>query len=162
MTPEKVTELLPAVMQATMDAGSPLDALVRVMAALHTSVEEGAGQFPQSLSPWQAPAPFVPMLERWVGLQPGLAVDEARARNLLGRAAELWRLRGTVPGIVRLLELATGVQGFQVRSGAEPFTLVVHAPPEARPQEGRVLRIVHAMKPAAVRCTGITYPEVAP
>lgn len=159
MSPEKVALILPAIVQSAIERGSPLDALVRVMAELHSSVEAETGRFPATLSPWETPEPFVPMLERWVGLGPGIAVDEVHTRHLIERAAGLWRMRGTELGIVRLLELATGLTGYRVRAGEEPFALVLEAPAEARDQENRVRRIVHAMKPAAVRFGGIAYPS---
>jgi phage tail-like protein len=159
MSPEQVARLLPAVLQAATEQGSVLDAAVRVMAALHTSVDASRRTFPDALSPWRAPAPFVAMLERWVGLEPAMAVDEAHARALVARAAGLWRMRGTEGGLVLLLELATGLPGYRVRQGPEPFTLVVHAPAGARAQERRIHRAVHAMKPAAVRLAGVVFDD---
>lgn len=157
MTPEEVARLLPAVVQSGLRDGAPLSALVDLLAHSHTSVGEQIAEFPVALSPWRAPPEFVGMLERWVGLEPATAVSEAHARQLIGRAVGLWRMRGTDAGIVRLLELATGLTGFRVHPGGEAFTLVVLAPSEARDQDSRIRRIVALMKPAAVRLVDVEF-----
>ena len=74
-------------------------------------------------------------------------------------AAELAKWRGTRRGLVRLLELATGVTGFEIVEGRapdgtpRPFSIDVIVPAGAAAELPLVTRILTKEKPAYATCT---------
>lgn len=168
MRRDEIERLLPTMYQLAARPGSPLDALLHVMADLHEPDEQLLANVDSLFDPYRAPAPLVPWLTRWVGLE-WLVADEdgemdpadqvrafgpglGRLRDVLaaGHAAAQWR--GTEVGLTLLLTAATGITGFGVAEPADrPFHLVVTAPARARPHAATVRRIVETTKPAA--CT---------
>ncbi len=170
MRAETIAGLLPDVIRRTHVPGGVLDAVLAVMAEQHRPVESVLEHFDLYVDPYRCPARFVPYLARWVGydwLLPGdptgsaaLPTGDGPLRDLLAEAAELARLRGTGPGLLRTLELAVGVRGFSVEPGPaeRPFTIVVRAPSAARPFADLVARIVTHDKPAFVTAE-VTYAD---
>jgi len=152
--------LLPTMFQLAARPGSPLDALLHVMADLHEPDERILAQVDAIVDPYRAPDPFVPWLTKWVGIdwlvtdddgndvvfEPGLA----RLRDCIAVAHEVATWRGTETALTRMLTAATGLRGFAVEEPPErPFHLVVTAPPDTAAYRGLLLRIVAALKPAA-------------
>jgi hypothetical protein len=85
-------------------------------------------------------------------------------RELIAAAAFLSQWRGTAKGLLRFLETATGVEGFEIEEHArdangqpQPFHILVRAPAEAERYRGLVERIIEAEKPAYVTYE-LTYP----
>lgn len=151
MTPEQVARLLPQILESACSRGTPLAALVELMASLHGSVEEATARLPSVLAPWRTPSRFVALLADWLGLPREAGVDEAHTRALIERAASFFRRRGTERALLQMLELATGLSGFALHAGDEPFALTLQTPSGASRQRERVAEIVACMKPAAVR-----------
>jgi len=60
-------------------------------------------------SPALADPEFLPWLASWVALVMDEEWDEAKRRQLIGEAVELYRWRGTVKGLRRYLEIYTGL-----------------------------------------------------
>lgn len=164
--------LLPGVFQRTVTPGSPLGALLDVMEALHQPAEDVLTTLDAYFDPHRTTDDFVPYLARWLDLEwlmvsdPGdplpsdfvpLASGTGRLRELIAAAVPLSRVRGTARGLVRFLEIATGVEGFTVDEqvpGADgrprPFHLRVRVPAAGQPYAALVRRIVDAQKPAYV------------
>ena len=172
MKRNEIEQLLPQVMQRTSQAGSPLYALLEAMEALHAPSEEVLAEVGSYVNPYQTPDRFVPWLARWVDLDRFLAdapspreedaVDAfpsglGRLRTLISAAAELSKWRGTSRGLVRFLEIATGLQGFQVEEQVldsdghpRPFHIRVSAPLQSARYQALIQQIVEAEKPAYV------------
>lgn len=60
--------------------------------------------------PATAPATFLPWLAGWVAMSLDERLSEPQQRALLSNAAELFRKRGTVPGLKRVLAIVSGVE----------------------------------------------------
>lgn len=156
---------LPAPNEAPL---TPLAALLDVMAYTFGQVEARFDAFPESLHPDRAWSRFLPMLARWLHVDLALAPDEVALRALIGRAARLWRLRGTERGLNQALETVLGPHAHRVtqpkveiqsrnqrlRGGRfEAFHIRVSVRPEFARHESAVERVIHAMKPAHVSHT---------
>jgi phage tail-like protein len=178
MKRNEIEQLLPEVFRRTIRPGNPLDALLAVMAALHAPSEEVLAELDLYLDPYRTPDTFVPYLARWVDLQRFLAElpepegeDQTsgaplsvpfagglgRLRDLITAAATLSKWRGTAKGLLRFLETATGVQGFEIDEAVpgpdgkpKPFHLRVQAPAKAKPYRAVIQRIIEMEKPAYV------------
>ena len=172
-----IERLLPNVVQRTATAGSPLDALLAVMEAMHAPAEAALAGLGDTFHPYRCPERFVPYLAGWVDLDRflsddgdgtmGLSSGLGPLREVVAAAARLARRRGTAGGLVELLELATGVRGFaveeEVRNAAgevRPFVVRVRVPAAAMRHRDLVERIIEAEKPAHVRCD-IVLPAAA-
>ncbi|MDQ4125565.1 MAG: phage tail protein [Actinomycetota bacterium] len=169
MRQAEIRRLLPSVFERTVDGGGPLAPLLDVMEHLHEPAERVLSELDAYLDPVRTRDDFVPMLARWLDLDwlmvenpeealpsdfAPLASGTGRMRALAGAAASLSKLRGTVDGLTRFLEIATGVRGFSIYenvtadSATRPFHLLVSVPAPARGYEAMVRRIVEAQKPA--------------
>lgn len=167
---DAIRRLLPTVYQLAATPGSPLDAALHVMSDLHEPDERLLAVVEHVFDPYRTPAPFVPWLTRWVGLDwlvadtpddlgggdadgvapstftPGLG----RLRDVVAAGHAIAQWRGTDAGLRLLLTAATGASGFDVEESPDrPFHLVVRAPAEVSPHAAVVRRIVERMKPAA-------------
>jgi phage tail-like protein len=166
MDAARIVRLLPEVYQAAARPGSVLAALLAAMERQHAPAEAALETLDAVFDPRRATEPFLRMMAGWVGLeslvqasgaigQDRLMVEEEALRELVARAAELARLRGTADALRVLLELATGVPGFEVgpappdAEGRTPaFAAVVSAPADARPLQRLVETVVAEHKPA--------------
>ena len=163
----RIERLLPAVVQRTVHPGTPLWALLAAMEALHAPPEAVLDDLPATFDPYRAPDRFVAFLARWVDLDRYVVFDTAggstlptglgHLRNAVAVAAELSRWRGTARGLVRILEVTTGLPGFVVEEHTSwpdgrprPYHLRIHAPAEASPYRQFVEHLVQTEKPAYV------------
>jgi phage tail-like protein len=170
---EAIVERLPDVFKqaaASKEGRNPLAALLGVMEDLHARDEEILSGFGRYVDPRRTPDKFVPYLAAWVDyawllLDPPdnpytdvvrpFAGGLGRLREMIAWAASESKWRGTSAGLVRLLERATGVQGYRVeetdKSGQPlPFRVHVIVPREAERYFELVKRIVEHEKPAHV------------
>jgi phage tail-like protein len=173
---EAIVERLPDVFkQAAMGEGNPLAAVLGVMEELHARDEDILADFGRYVDARRTRDEFVPYLAAWVDyawllLDPPdnpyadvelpFAGGLGRLRELIASAAAESKWRGTSAGLVRLLERATGVQGFRVEetvtdeSGRPfPFRVRVIVPREGEHYRDLVQRIVEHEKPAHVIAT---------
>lgn len=170
MTREEISRLLPLVFQRTNNPGSPLAALLAVMESLHAPSEQILQDIDSVFDPIRTRPEFVPLLARWVDLswtfdrhaldpveqgeEGPLSTGLGRLRELVAAAPHLAQWRGTRHGLVRFLETATGITGFQIHDGPTgsegAFHLVVRAPDEAVRHRALVERIIEVEKPAYV------------
>jgi phage tail-like protein len=73
------------------------------------SVENIADNVPWYFDPGTAPEGFLPWLSSWLGLVLDESWPEVKRRQLLRRAGELYRWRGTKRGIAEYIEIYAGV-----------------------------------------------------
>jgi phage tail-like protein len=170
---EAIVERLPDVFkQAAAGERNPLAVLLGVMEDLHERDEDILANFGRYVDPRRTTDEFVPYLAAWVDYawllldppdNPYSAVQRpftgglGRLRELVAWAAAESKWRGTSAGMVRMLERATGVQGYRVEetvtdaSGQQlPFCIRVIVPPQAERYLDVVRRIVEHEKPAHV------------
>jgi phage tail-like protein len=187
MKRDEIARLLPGIFQRTIHPGNPLSTLLAVMEALHEPSEDVLERLDTFFDPYRAPDDFIPFLAAWVDLErlltespearaahaaraaartgvrpataapPPLPTGLGRLRELVAAAAYLSQWRGTARGLLRFLETATGVQGFEIdeqvlgRDGRpRPFHLRIRAPQETAAYRPMLERIVELEKPAYV------------
>ena len=131
MKPSEIQGLLPHVFQRTLRDSGPLRALIDVMASLHQPVETVLADLAVFFNPHTAPDIFVPYLACWMDLdrffpvycaQPErvqcssdpISSGNGHLRELIAAAAFLSQWRGTAKGLKRFLEIATGIEGFEL------------------------------------------------
>ena len=178
MKQEAIVERLPDVFKQAATSEhkrNPLPALLGVMEELHARDEEILSDFGRYVDPRRTPDEFVPYLAAWVDyawllLDPPdnpyadvirpFAGGLGRLRELIAWAASESKWRGTRDGLVRLLERATGVEGYRVEESVTddlkrplPFQVRVIVPREAERYFELVERIVEHEKPAHVVAT---------
>src|SRR5262249_22080864 len=166
--------LLPEVFRRTVRTGAPLAALLRTMEDLHEPSIGILGRLDAYVDPYRTPDEFVPFLARWLDLErlfdnpddeyavPGegrnpISSGLGRLRELIAWAARLSQRRGTRQGLLKFLEVATGLTGFAIdeevpgKDGRPiPFHLRVRAPKAARIHRSLMERIITLEKPAYV------------
>ena len=169
-----IERLLPEVYRRTVREGGPLAGLLDVMEGLHAPSESALASIPAVFNPYRAPDAFVPVLAAWLDLErlfdvpttgdvPAeslrrpISTGLGRLRELVASAAELSRWRGTSRGLLRFLEIATGLRGYSVEErvvdadgAVRPFHVRIRMPAAARPHRPLVERIIEHEKPAYV------------
>ena len=177
MKRNEIEQLLPEVFRRTVRPGNPLFALLEVMEALHAPSEEVLAELDLYFDPYRTPDHFVPYLARWVDLhrflselpepqregETGAAASVpfpsglGRLRELISAAAFLSKWRGTSRGLMRFLETAVGLEGFEIdetvpgpEGRPKPFYLLIKAPADAERYRALIERIVEMEKPAYV------------
>ncbi|MBC8161187.1 MAG: phage tail protein I, partial [Roseiflexaceae bacterium] len=71
--------------------------------------------------PYTTPAEFLPWLASWIDLDLNTHWPEARQRQLLAEATELYRWRGTRYELTRIIEICTGLTPEILEDPAQPF-----------------------------------------
>lgn len=171
MNPHDIAQLLPYVFQRTLHPGTPLSALLEVMAAMHQPAESVLQHLDAYVDPRRTPDECVPYLASWLGLdrlydasakvssQPELPISTGlpALRELTAIAIHLYQWRGTREGLVLFLETATRTRGFEVseqnlNANREliPFHIRVIAPHRTQPHRPLIERIIESEKPAYV------------
>ncbi|GAA5010861.1 phage tail protein [Actinopolymorpha pittospori] len=145
-----IDRLLPTTYQQAAGPGTVLGGLLDAMERLHAPDEDLLDRVEDIAAPYRAPDQLVPYLARWVVLDhlSSARIPVGRLRDLVANGADLARWRGTRRGLVRFLEIATGVPGFSIEE-PRPFAFVVRVPEAAADQGDLIRRIVEAEKPAA-------------
>jgi phage tail-like protein len=151
----RIERLLPPAYQAAIRPGGALFALLDVMEGMTEPADRRIDTVDELFCPYRAPEAFLPFLLGWVAMDHiGRSLPPHRQRDLIARAGDLARVRGTAAGLCRLLETVTGVPGFTVAEPADrPFHIVVRVPDGAREHLHLVRLVVAAEKPAAVTAT---------
>ena len=169
MKQSEIERLLPYVIRRTLRPGGPLSALLAAMDEMHAPSEKVLAELPRYFDPRATEEEFVPFLARWVDLDwllereittstgAALAGRGRALRDLIAQAWYLNRWRGTERGLVRFLELATGMTGFRIWDKVKgedgrllPFHIRVRAPVAATRYEAVIRGIVEREKPAHV------------
>jgi len=173
----EIKTLLPDVFQRTLQAetaaagaAAPLDALLEIMEQLHAPAEAALAELGTTFDPRRTRDEFVPFLARWVDLErifeqgdhlvrgararPPISTGLGRLRELTARAAWLSRWRGTLPGLKRFLQIATGEAQFEIRENLDQagkirlFHFTVRAPGGLAHHRALIERIIDSEKPA--------------
>ena len=160
MARTQLRDSLPQVIASGADSG-PLASLLAAADGMHQPVGDVLDHLELWFHTVSAPDPMVCYLASWVDLdwltlpesptraRSTLPAGTAPLRDLLAESADLAARRGTVGGILRFLEVATGRTGFGVED-AGGFHLRVTVPGDAGDLLETVARIVAATKPAHV------------
>ncbi len=153
----EIERLLPGVFQRAAGDGTPIAALLDAMEALHAPSQTALERLDENLDPRRASESFLPLLASWVNLNFPVSSGPGRLRELIAAAAELSRWRGTRKGLLRFLELATGVTGFKLdehvmdeQGKVRAFHVRVQAPAAIRAHRPMLERIIEREKPAHV------------
>jgi len=151
MTPDDIEPLLPELFARMLPRSEVLQGLLASMAALLDPYEHAHESLLGWLDPRTAPAEVLPMLCRWVGMDPELCEDEQALRRLISIAPSLTARRGTADALRMLLETCMGARGFSIEPSPErPHAVVIRAPQSLRDRAHRIEAIVRAGKPAHV------------
>jgi phage tail-like protein len=173
---EAILERLPDIFkQAATDEDNPLATLLGAMEELHARDEDILAGFGRYVDARRTTDAFVPYLAAWVDYawllidppdNPYADVERpftggvGRLRELIASAAAESKWRGTSAGLVRLLERATGIQGYRIEETVTddkkqplPFCIRVVVPRDAEQFQDLVGRIVEHEKPAHVIAT---------
>jgi phage tail-like protein len=161
-SPHPLGPTLPAIYQDDDFAQRMLEAFDQVVAPIYSTLDN----FDSYLDPRLAPVDFLAWLAGWVGMALDDSWDEARKREVVARAAELFRMRGTAAGLAGQVEIQTGgtveiiengATGWSVDPGGElpgspePLVVVRVTVPDPRAVDaGRLDALVAAAKPAHV------------
>jgi len=152
-----IERLLPAVFRDTLPyPGNPLQDFLAVMEDLHAPAEAILKDIARFFDPYETPDRFVPYLATWVGLERLLyetpyarrpspwPSGNGRLRELIAAAAYLSEWRGTSKGLLRFLEVATGLTGFGVTEnpGQRPFHVRFSMPPGSVRYRDLIKRII--------------------
>lgn len=100
--------------------------------------------------PHTCPSSFLPWLASWFDLSLSEHWPEARRRRLLAEATMLYRWRGTRYGLVRMIELCTGLTPQINESTQQPFVFHIHIriPPDHEVEADFIEKIILSHKPA--------------
>lgn len=112
---------LPAIYQEDEFLGR----LLLVFEALWEPLEQRQDHFPMYFDPRTCPGGFLGWLAGWLHLTLDTHWPEARQRAMLAEAMELYRWRGTRYGMVRMIEVCTGITPVVVDIPGQPFTFRV-------------------------------------
>ncbi|HEY1656490.1 MAG TPA: phage tail protein [Candidatus Tumulicola sp.] len=175
MNSDEIAALLPAVFRAAVPTDPTLQVLLDVMASHVAPVENRLTNLSEIFDAVTSEEAFVAMLALWVDLGwlfasddddaavtgdwSSSTIDPGRLRMLIETSHRLSQERGTADGLVRFLETATGVKGFEVANAdpdAAPFHLQVRVPAAASGQMNLIVRIVNAEKPAYTTWEAVT------
>lgn len=175
MRRDEIKKLLPTVYQRCVNGGTPIDALLHAMEALHAPSERVLDDISGYFDPYSAPERFVRYLAGWVDLDrylgeevsgqadvsraSALSIEPGRLRELIAMAAELSRWRGTARGLKLFLETATGIKGFELDEQLSlenglprVFHFRVTAPAAATRFRDLIEAIINGEKPAYATC----------
>lgn len=160
MADEPLFDVLPEVFQVATRTSPALAALLVAADDMQRPIRNLLDSVEHVIDPLCTPQALVPYLSTWVDLDwltlagtdasapPGDGIALHRQRDLIAISAELSARRGTAAGIATFLRIATGIDGWAIRSDPDDCRLIVVAPPEAKSQLDVVRRIVAGIKPA--------------
>jgi phage tail-like protein len=126
--------------------------MLLIFEAIWEPLEQRQDHFPLYFAPSTCPAGLLPWLASWLNLSLDQSWPEPRQRALLGEAMDLYRWRGTPYGLVRMIEVCTGLTPFITEDPKQPyvFRVAVRIPPNTRVRPELIEEIVAQHKPAHV------------
>lgn len=100
------------------------------------------------VDPRTSPASFLSWLGGWLDLSFSAHWPESRTRRLVAEATDLYRWRGTQYGLVRMIEVCTGLTPRIAEIPAEPFVFRITVPAQGEVDRELVEQLIVAHKPA--------------
>lgn len=121
-----------------------------IMETLWEPLEQRQDQIAMYFDARTCPVGLLPWLASWLDLPLDPSWPENRQRRALGEAMELYRWRGTSHGVMRAIELFTGVTPDIVEDDATPFVfhVRVRSTPEHRVDRFQLEALIRTHKPA--------------
>jgi phage tail-like protein len=100
--------------------------------------------------PRTSPANFLPWLASWLDLSFNQHWPETRRRRLLAEASDLYRWRGTRYGLVRMIEVCTGITPEVTDNPSQPyvFDVKISLPKDGDIDKNLIEELIQAHKPA--------------
>lgn len=150
LAPSRLLQYLPGIYQDNDFLGR----FLRIFEDLLQHDEEVLAHPEAYYDPRMAPSSFLPWLATWIDLALDENWPEARRRELIHRATELYRWRGTRRGLLTYLQIYAGVeptiaeQFTQEEGGPFHFTVTLRVEDPAQVDEARLRAIIEAEKPA--------------
>lgn len=119
-------DYLPAYWRSDAEGAEPTARALALFEAWSSELAQRSARLPALFDPRQAPAEALPWLASFLALTFDGRVREGVRRQLLLEAAELYRARGTLPGMTRLLSLLAEapvqiVEAFRLRRPTAAF-----------------------------------------
>jgi phage tail-like protein len=103
-------QYLPPLYQADETSRDLLDRWLSLFDTVFAEIESTIEDFPRYLDAQGAPVDFLPWLASWFDLKLLPTWDEAKRRQFLQEIVELYRWRGTIQGLRKLLQLHANLQ----------------------------------------------------
>jgi phage tail-like protein len=129
-----------------------LDGFLQIFESIWSPLERQVDQMHAYFDPRLTPTEFLPWLSTWVDLALDENWPEARRRELILRAAELYRRRGTKGALQDYLTIYMGAQPEIVEDGADGnpfhFSVIFRVGDPATIDQERIKRIIEEEKPA--------------
>jgi phage tail-like protein len=126
--------------------------LLNIFEAIWSPLDRQIDQLYAYFDPHLTPAEFLPWLGTWVDLVLDENWPELRRRELVQRAADLYRRRGTAGALEDYLGIYLGEKPLIVEDGADGnpyhFNVTIKVADSAAFDEERVRRIINEEKPA--------------
>lgn len=99
---------LPAIYQEDESSRKMLESFLSIFESFFVDIEENIDSITQYFDPDGIPAEYISWLGSWLGLDIDETWTERKKRDLISRAPELYRMRGTRQGLMAILELYLG------------------------------------------------------
>jgi phage tail-like protein len=148
----RLLRFLPDIYSDGRGGGLFLDGFLRIFDSIWQPIERQIDYLYAYFDPRLAPSDFLPWLGTWVDLVLDENWPEARRRDLIQHAVELYRRRGTARALSDYLTIFTGTQPeiAEDADAANPFhfTVSFRVNDPAELDQDRVRRIIEEEKPA--------------
>jgi phage tail-like protein len=121
-----------------------------ILESIWEPLEQRQDHMEMYFSPKTCPAPFLYWLAGWFDLAVGAHWPEGRIRDLVRRAHELYRWRGTRDGMTQMIEIWTGLTPEIEESQTQPFVFNVrlYVPDDTEINSELIEDLLRAHKPA--------------
>ena len=126
---------------------------LRIFEDIWEPLEQRQDYIEMYFDPHTCPASFLPWLASWLDLPFNPHWPEARHRRLLAQAMELYGWRGTRYGLIRMIEVCTGLTPEIRNSSSQPFVFHIRItlPPGTSSEtldKGLIEELIQVHKPA--------------
>lgn len=135
---------------------------LRIFEAIWEPFEQRQSQITMYFDPCTCPAALLAVLEHWLAISFSKHWPESRRRQLLAEAAELYRWRGTMHTLERVIEIYTSIVPTITAHPTEPF--VIEIDPHVQIEEAADLEtltmLIELFKPAHIAYSILGREEV--
>jgi len=149
LTKSRYLQYLPDIYQS--DSNDFISRFLAMLESILIPIEWNIDNFDLYLDPRSAPAAFLPWLANWYELTFDESWTEESQRALLAEAHQIYRRRGTLWALSRVLEIYTGVMPRidDQNRNLDPFTFTVRIPlTERQVNQSMIEQIIDSSKPA--------------